>query len=288
MKLGISGQALGDVKNFREIVQIGKKYDIFNYEIWTCNAGVENDYAKADAAELKRIIADEGIQIDCVTLGAAFDQESCRQPDKYVSLLMAALDFAKELDAKIVNHYCYFISMSEIPDFRRMEKFWARPMDYAQQLGIPLALENEAHDSTRTPENMAAIMKHFDHPFFKTNYDAVNYFHASCEGFPASYEILRPYIGYVHLKNACLYRPDAKQPEDHRGAPMSGHYSPAPIQYAPLPDGAVNIPGLLTHLQEDDVYHGTCTLEPHTTPEFVEDFYRRESQWLRQLGFFKD
>ena len=60
----------------------------------------------------------------------------------------------------------------------------------------------------------AAIMEHFQDEAFRTNLDAVNYFHASEEGFPAAYEILKPYIGYVHLKNACLYREGAGQPKE--------------------------------------------------------------------------
>ena len=90
-------------------------------------------------------------------------------------------------------------------------------------------LENEAHDATRRPELTAAIMEHFQDEAFRTNLDAVNYFHASEEGFPAAYEILKPYIGYVHLKNACLYREGAGQPRENEGAPMSGIYAGRPI-----------------------------------------------------------
>ena len=56
--------------------------------------------------------------------------------------------------------------------------------------GIIMALENEAHDCTSTPEKMRRILEYFNHPNFKTNFDAVNYFHASCEGFPGAYKAL--------------------------------------------------------------------------------------------------
>ena len=69
---------------------------------------------------------------------------------------------------------------------------------------------------------------------------------------------------------------------------MSGLYAPAPIQYTPIPEGAVNIPALLTSLEQDGEYTGVCTLEPHTTPEHVEEFYAKESAWLRSLGFFPE
>ena len=286
MKLGISGQALGDVRSFREIVKLGKTLGVENFEIWPCNAGVSNDYGEADPEDMKQLLREEGVKIDCVTLGAAFDKNCCQTPEQYSALLTHAVEFASAVGAGLVNHYCYWISLSDQPDLAKMEAYWASSLKLAEKLGVCLVLENEAHDSTCTPQGMRKIMEHFENPCFKTNYDAVNYFHASCEGFPEAYEVLRPYIGYVHLKNGCLYREGAGQPKDHRGAPMSGLHAPTPIQYTPIPQGAVNIPGLLSRLEADQSYTGTCTLEPHTTPEHVEEFYRIETEWLRKLGYF--
>ncbi len=238
--------------------------------------------------EVARVCAGEGAKIHCVTLGSAFNPEAVKDPEGYVQLLMNALDAAKFLGAKVVNHYCYHINLSENHDYARMERYWLEPLRHAREIGVRLALENEAHDGTRTPELMLDILRHFDDEYFLTNYDATNYFHASCEGYPAGYEILKPYLGYVHLKNGCLHRPGANQPEYNLGAPMSGHYAPGRIQYCPLPDGAVNIPGLLTRLAEDDSYSGVASFEPHTQTDHVEEFYARESQWLRSLGFFAE
>lgn len=285
MKLGISGQALGDVLPFGEIVKKGKKCGVYDYEIWPCNAGVENDYAKADLSRIKDVMQREQIRICCVTLGAGFSKAAASDPELYSRLLINAVDAARELGAAAVNHYCGFICPSAEPDFEILEKFWRKPLEYAENQGITLVLENEAHDCTSTPEKMFKILEHFSHKNFKTNFDAVNYFHASCEGFPWAYNVLKPYIGYVHIKNACLYNPEANQPGYNRGAPMGGCHAPSPIQYAPIPHGAVNIPALLSALEEG--YEGVCTLEPHTDPEHVEEFYTEESLWLYKLGFFK-
>lgn len=160
--------------------------------------------------EVARVCAGEGAKIHCVTLGSAFNPEAVKDPEGYVQLLMNALDAAKFLGAKVVNHYCYHINLSENHDYARMERYWLEPLRHAREIGVRLALENEAHDGTRTPELMLDILRHFDDEYFLTNYDATNYFHASCEGYPAGYEILKPYLGYVHLKNGCLHRPGGK------------------------------------------------------------------------------
>lgn len=287
MKLGISGQALGDVMPFADIVKLGKKYGVTDYEIWPCNAGVACDYAEGDLEGIRKILRDEEIRIYCVTQGAGFSAEAVADPFVYAQYLIHAIDAAAELGAPVVNHYCGNISSSDEPDFELLERYWRAPLEYAAEKGITLVLENEAHDSTSTPQKMLRILEHFNHPNFRTNFDAVNYFHASCEGFPGAYQVLKPYIGYVHIKNACLYDPKANQPAYNRGMPMSGLYAPAPIQYTTIPEGAVNIPALLTRLEQDGEYTGICTLEPHTTPEHVEEFYAAESSWLRSLGFFR-
>ncbi len=284
MKLGISGQALGGVMDFSQIVSMGKSYGVFDFEIWPVNAKGEGaGYLRRDVGEIRRVCEGEGVRIGCVTLGDAFDEAAVGDEAGYVAALCSAVEAAKILGAPVVNHYCYHISRDE-PDFARMERYWSEPLRLAENLNIALALENEAHDATRTPDRMAAVLAHFDHPNFLTNYDATNYFHASCEGYPAGYEVLCDRIGYVHLKNACLHRPG--MPQENTGAPMSGHFGPAPIQYTPIPDGALNIAGLITRLMEDGKYDGLCTLEPHTKPEFVQSFYARECAYLHGLGFF--
>ena len=288
MKLGISGQALGEVMDFESIVNVAQKYGVNHFELWQCNVpGNGWGYRDRDISVICDIIKRRNIMIDCVTMEAAFHKQAVESPAYYVDLLKSAIDAAVAVGAKLVNHYCYFINLDEKPDFERMEAYWNEPLAYAKEKNITLVLENEAHDATRRPELMAAIMEHFHDEAFATNFDAANYFHASAEGFPAAYEILKPYIKYVHLKNACLRREGANQPREHEGAPMSGVFAGTNIQYAPLPDGSVNIAGLLTRLHEEGWYTGTCTLEPHTKPECVEMFYERETQWLRKINFGK-
>ncbi|MBQ8306056.1 MAG: TIM barrel protein [Blautia sp.] len=284
--LGISGQALGDVRSFAEIVDIAERFGIRNFELWPVNVpGNGFGYRERDMEPILAVRDEKKIDINVVTVEAAFCEDAVKTPEIYTDILCSAIDAAAMAGAKIVNHYCYYINLDEKPDYERLDRFWGPSLDYARRKGITLVLENEAHDVTRNPETTAEIMRHFDDPCFLTNLDAANYFHASREGFPAAYEILKPWIGYIHLKNACLFREGAGQPEENRGAPMSGLYAPQPVQYAPLPEGSVNISGLISAVLADGRYQGIMTLEPHTVPENVENFYRIETEWLAKLGF---
>lgn len=289
MKLGISGQTLGEVADFESIVDIALKYGIRQLELWPCNVpGTGYGYRTRNIGMIRDVIKRKQVEICCVTMEAAFCEDAVESPELYIDLLKSAIDAAVEVGAPLVNHYCYYINREEKPDFARMEAFWKEPLAYAKKKDVTLVLENEAHDATRRPELMVAILEHFGDKAFATNYDAVNYFQAGAESFPAAYEILRPYIRYVHLKNGCMHRPGAMQPKENKGMPMSGIYSGYHIQYMPIPDGSVNIAGVLTALKENKLYEGVCTLEPHTVPKFAEVFYKREVEWLRQFNFFME
>ena len=288
MELGISGQALGEVMSFEQIVQIAKKYGIRHFEVWPCNVPGEGfGYRGRNMDSIACLQEKEGISIDCVTLDAAFCEQPVKTPEVYSDLMKGTIDAAVAVGAKLVNHYCYLINLEEKPDFEKMERYWGPALDYAKQKGVTLVLENEAHDATRRPELMKGILEYFHDSSFLTNFDATNYYHASSEPFPYGYELLKPWIGYIHLKDACLHREGMGQPSQHLGAPMSGLLEPGTIQYAPIPEGCVNIAGLLTVVKRDGTYRGICTLEPHTQTECVEMFYRKESEWLRKTGLME-
>lgn len=47
---------------------------------------------------------------------------------------------------------------------------------------------------------MKTIVEHMNSEYFKTNFDATNYYQAGYEGFPYAYEVLKEYIVHVHIK----------------------------------------------------------------------------------------
>ena len=268
MRLGYSGQALGGEMPLARIMEIGKQYGMTDCELWPVNAlGDGMGYAQRDVKGVKAIARREGVAIGCVTMDSAFDGRCVRDPQAYAKALCSAIDAAALLEAPRVNHYCAEICRDAAPDYARLEAYWAEPIKLAEKRGIVLALENEAHDAVATPDKMLALLTYFSSPYFRTNLDATNYYEAGWDGFPDAYEVLKDHIGYVHIKNA-------------RRMPDTG------FEYVPLPDGAVNIPGLLTKIAEEKTYDGLISLEPHTAVENVENYYARESAWLRTLQLF--
>lgn len=293
MKLGISGAGLCQVKSIEEVILTLKKYGTSFIEIWPGNIPINenqantnlDEYAGRNVVKAKEILKKHDMKVSCVSMPGAFNNDISSSPERYREALRYAVEVAKELEAPFVNHYCYNLCLEETPNIKNILKYMEPAIELAVKEGIVMCLENEAHDATRTPEGMLSIIEAVDSKYFKTNFDATNYYHASIEGFPRAYDVLKEHIAYVHIKNGCIYNPAYGHSEKSKGGIMTGANSPNLIYYPLAQDGAVNIDGLLQRLKRDG-YEGFCVLEPHTTSENCEYYYKEETSYLRSRGYF--
>ena len=92
-----------------------------------------------------------------------------KDPELFSRELERAVEIAYELGAKVVNHYCYHVAMGPEISFSELEKYYGRAIRKAKHRKIYLALENEAHDITQSPEGMKTIVEHMNSEYFKTN-----------------------------------------------------------------------------------------------------------------------
>lgn len=330
MKLAISGQVLGKIYDLAETLAVIRSYKVKYIEIWPVNlplskecghtdgirtcqdtGGVQigpfgdggkncpdsDGYRYRDAVRAKELLDEYGIGVSAVSFSGAFSEMYTGDTAFYADELCRAVETAAILGAGTVNHYCYGLSRDN-PDEKRLEAAFLPALRLAGEKGIILALENEAHDATRTPEGMRRILELFRNKAFQTTYDSVNYYQAGQEGFPYAYEILKDKIAYVHLKNGCIYRPgnggsvfDAQTDssvyrprQNHQarfmGGPMTGILEGETIYYTSIEDGSVNMEGELCRLERDG-YDGYYTLEPHCPPEDITEFLDRDLAYLK-------
>ncbi len=293
MKLGISGQALGRTKSLDEILQVLARHQVHYIELWPDNIplkeGADNPYQNhryegRDVEWAARQLASFGIEVACVTMPGAFSKEFAADPDAYTQSLIHCLEIAASFGTAVVNHYCAEFAQGHDADILRFLGVLEPAVQRAEELGVTMVLEPEAHDASGTPQGMRKIVDTVGSDRFLVNFDPCNFYHAGQEAFPWGYTVLRDCIGYVHLKNGCLYDPSQGHMAEAKGAPFGGHLAPNRIYYPVLPQGAVNIDGLCLSLIDDN-YSGVCTLEPHVKPQYVETYYEQEISYLRQRGY---
>jgi len=293
VKIAVSGETPGKQYSLLEIAKMIRNYGAGAIELWPENvpagAGqtVHRLYRNRDIGAARAILDEEGIKAACVAFGGAFDRQIAEDEPLYASELAGAVDAAKDLGAKYVNHYLYYLSMNDRADVEHLKRLFDPAIEKAEAAGVTLVLENEAHDSTKNPEEMLRIAEAMDSEYFKINYDAVNYFQASYEGFPYAYEVLKDKIAYIHIKDGCLYVPEHGHNTDALGGEMSGANKGKSIYYPRMGNGILNICGLIQRIKGEG-YQGWCTLEPHTTPELWHAYIQSEISYLKAMNAFDE
>jgi sugar phosphate isomerase/epimerase len=290
MILAISGQALSRYRPLDEILAFFNQLDVRWIELWPLNLegggpdadSKENRYEGKDIAKTKEVLCAHGIGVACVTMPGAFHAGMASDPEDYLSAMCKAVDVAVDLDCKLVNSYCYHFALGREADITPLVRLLKPAAEYAGERGVTLVLENEAHDASATVDGMCRILEAVNSPVMKTNLDPCNYYHATEEAYPYGYHRLKKYIGYVHLKNGCLYDP-LIHPEHRRRSAITGREGDHHIYYPPLAEGAVNIEGFVAQLKRDR-YKGFCTLEPHVPAEELEAYYQAEVAYIRNMG----
>lgn len=283
----IEGEALGAARPLEEQLAFFRGLDVRWMEFWPPNAegGISPKirYEGKDLGKAKETLAKHGVGVACVAMPAAFFPEMVQGDlDDYLAAFRGAVDAASELGAKLVNSYCFHWAMGQdntnIGPFVSMLR---RVAPYAADKGVTVLLENEARDATGTVAGMLRIMEAVGSDAFGTTYDAANYYHGTEEAWPYAYNKLKPYIRYVHVKNARLHDPTVDREEDK--GPWMPRLENQYLHYCPIPDGAVNIEGLLNQLKADN-YTGFCAIEPKVPPDQMEKYYRIDVDYLRERG----
>lgn len=265
MKLGVTGQVLGEKYSLSDTLKVIEGMGIEFMEIWPVNIGNNDvsysDYTKEQIKSAKETIDKSNVSVYCVSYPGAFHKEIASNIDKYAAELCDAVEVAHDLGAKYVNHYCYYLSLDSL-DKNNLINAMSDALELAKKYGIILVLENEAHDQTKTPENMLKVMEVFNDNNFKTNYDSTNYYEANTEGYPHGYNVLKDYIAYIHLKN--------------------GSNAKEGIKYSNIRSGAVNIPGVICKSMED-AYDGYYTIEPHCSIDNIEKWLESDINYIKNI-----
>lgn len=281
MKIALNAQQLADTHALPEILDLFEGFGVKALELWPSNlTGSSNTpeeherYETKDVEAASALIRKRGFQVACLTLGfhAAPLCIARGGTHKLTEALQGTVDAAVKLDCQLVNCYTAHINLSLFLEAVRPAAA------YAAARGVIITLENEAHDESGLPEDIAHLVQTVSSPGFRTQYDPCNYYHSYVEPFPYAYEVIREHIAYVHLKGGCHF---ADRPGVYQGSLMR-HSSRDYIGYVPLDEAAFPVEGIIQRLKADG-YKGWVTLEPHVPAFVVSEFYARDLAYLRTL-----
>ncbi len=161
--------------------------------------------------------------------------------EKYLELYRHTLELANIAGAEKMRIFSFFMSPEDAPKHKnQVIEYLGRMAEIAKDSGIVLCHENEKDIYGDIPERCADI--HSAIPELRAVFDPANFVQCGADTLKA-WELLKPYIDYMHMKDA--------------GADMV---------IVPAGKGVANVPKLLENYAA--IGGGIITLEPHLF-EFV-------------------
>jgi len=202
------------------------------------------DLSDQQVADIKRALDAAGIGVSAI--GSPIGKAPIDTPfDEYLHRFERAITVARAFDTSYIRIFSFYPPTSEgaaadpaawrDEALRRLRELTAR----AGAAGVTLLHENEKEIYGDTIARCVDLMRGVDDTRFQAIFDPANFIQCAQTPYPDAYDALRPWLRYVHIKDA---RDDGS--------------------VVPAGDGAARWPDLLRRLRADG-YDGFLSLEPH-------------------------
>jgi sugar phosphate isomerase/epimerase len=170
--------------------------------VWSTNVA---DLDDAQLALFRRQLEESGVLVSAIgspigkiDIDAPFAPELAR--------LRRVADIAAQLGTNLVRVFSFFI-----PDGHDHQLYRSRVIDrmralaeLAEERGLVLAHENEKKIYGDRPERCADIIASVGSPALRATFDAANFVQCGVRPHADAYELLRPYLEYVQIKDALM------------------------------------------------------------------------------------
>ena len=198
------------------------------------------DYTEKEAEMLMSRLSANGIRISAV--GSPIGKIDITQDfEPHFETYRHIVELAGILDTSFIRMFSFFMPEGEEPaEFRdEVMRRTDRMVEYAAGRNVVLLHENEKGIYGDSAARCLDLMKLFYGDHFRCTFDFANFVQCGQDTMEA-YEMLRPYISYIHVKDAMRESGDV----------------------VPAGTGDGNVAEILNRLDEEG-YAGFLSLEPH-------------------------
>lgn len=201
-----------------------------------------------------------------VEAGHLFNSEERNDPEQQMALIRRASTIARELDTNMVRCFSFWrLGDDPTPYWQEMLDLYQMAVEIAAEEDIVLVMENDFECNLGSGELATKMIADVNSPYLRLLWDCGNAVFVGEEAYPHGYEVSKPYIGHVHVKDAVV--------DEKTGEP----------RWVELGSGEVDMLGQLKALKRD--YDGVVSLENHWKPNDgnPEDGVRRSFAALTDL-----
>ena len=197
------------------------------------------EYSEAEAREIRKRLEDRGFALSAV--GSPIGKIGITDDfAPHMELFKHTVELAHIMNTPNIRMFSFYVPKENAASCKEqvMERL-GQFVDYAAASGVVLLHENEKGIYGEMAEGCLDILKQFAGEHFKAVFDFANFVQAGQDTLEA-YELLKPYISYIHVKDA-LFKDGSVVPAGY---------------------GDGNVKEILRQLKTDG-YRGYLSLEPH-------------------------
>ena len=198
------------------------------------------DYSLEEAKDLRRKLDENGIRVSA--LGSPIGKIGIEEDfAPHLKLLEHLTELAEVLGTSYIRMFSFFIPEGKDPADYRDEVFGRTKamVEMAKEKGVVLLHENEKGIYGDVAQRCLDLMRNFYGEHYRCTFDFANFVQCG-QDVLAAYEMLKPYITYVHVKDAVM---------------ETGEVTPAG-------EGDGQVAEILRRL-DGEGYKGLLSLEPH-------------------------
>ncbi|MBE7031028.1 MAG: sugar phosphate isomerase/epimerase [Ruminococcaceae bacterium] len=218
-----------------------EKLDIHHIEMRGVDGKNLSDCTIAEAKDIKRRLDERGFSLSAI--GSPIGKIGIDQPfEAHLDKFKTVIELAHIMQTRYIRMFSFFIPEGNSPDCYADEVFarWDGFLTAAKGSGLILLHENEKGIYGDTAVRCKTLFDTMKNPALRATFDPANFVQCGITPCPDAYKLLKPYIEYVHIKDA-------------RAADGT---------IVPAGQGDGTIPELLAALKKDG-YDGFLSLEPH-------------------------
>jgi sugar phosphate isomerase/epimerase len=167
---------------------------------WSTNVA---DLDDAQVARLRRELGDSGVRVSAI--GSPIGKIGIDAPvEPELERLRRVAAIAGELGTTLIRVFSFFIPQGRDPSRYRTTVIdrMAALAAVAAEHGLVLAHENEKEIYGDRPERCADIIATVGSPALRATFDAANFVQCGVRPHSDAYNLLRPYLVYVQIKDA--------------------------------------------------------------------------------------
>lgn len=201
-RCNISGFADEAAVDFKEQLRVMDELDVHYIELRTADGIGVADITEEKAAELKKVMDEAGVKVSAV--GSPIGKIGVNDPmEPHLESLRHMCRLAKIWGARYIRMFSFYIPDGDDPAAWKDEVFrrTALMKQTAKEEGVVLLHENEKGIYGDVASRCLELMQEFYDDNYRCTFDFANFVQCGQDTMEA-YEMLKPYIEYIHIKDA--------------------------------------------------------------------------------------